>query len=124
MARFTCTRLDSARKEIKLVRLLPGLFDTGIQVEIVHEKLSEGIYPPGYEALSYAWGSTDDPETIAIAYRNELSEPARAGESSSVSVLESSSPDSLYETLQVSHSKLMDCFEISPTAWHGASSLD
>lgn len=39
------------------------------------------------------WGSTNDPETITIAYRNELGEPKRVGESRSASVLESSTPD-------------------------------
>jgi hypothetical protein len=54
MARFVYARLDSAWKEIRLVRLLPDLFDTDIQVKNFHEKLSEGIYPSDYEALSYA----------------------------------------------------------------------
>ena len=92
MAGFIYSPLDSARKEIRLISLLPGLFDTDIQVEIFHEKLSEE-YQPDYEALSYVWGSTEDPETIAIAYRNELGEPARVGESRSASVSESSSRD-------------------------------
>lgn len=90
MSRFIYLPLDTARKELRLVNLLPGPFDTDIQVEILHTKLSEE-YQPDYDALSYVWGSTEDPETIAVAYRNGLGEPGRARQSRSTSVPESSS---------------------------------
>jgi hypothetical protein len=106
MARFIYSPLNPAQKEIRLIGLLPGLFDTDIQVEIFHEKLSEQ-YQPDYEALSYVWGSTEDPETISIAYRNELggpARPARVGISGAASVSESFSRDTdhpIYEILSV-----------------------
>ncbi|PMD32475.1 HET-domain-containing protein [Hyaloscypha variabilis F] len=70
MARFIYSPLKSAQKEIRLISLLPGLFDSDIKVEIFYEKLSEQ-YQPDYEALSYVWGSTEDPEILSIAYRNQ-----------------------------------------------------
>jgi hypothetical protein len=50
MARFIYSPLKSAQKEIRLISLLPGLFDSDIKVEIFYEKLSEQ-YQPDYEAL-------------------------------------------------------------------------
>jgi hypothetical protein len=106
MTRFIYSPLNPAQKEIRLIGLLPGLFDTDIQVEIFHEILSEQ-YQPDYEALSYVWGSTEDPEAISIAYRNELggrARPARVGGSGAASVSESLSWDtdhSIYKTLSV-----------------------
>jgi hypothetical protein len=106
MSCFIYSPLNPAQKEIRLIGLLPGLFDTDIYVEIFHEKLSEQ-YQPDYEALSYVWGSTEDLETISIAYRNELggrTRPARAGGSGAASVSESFSRDSdhpIYEILSV-----------------------
>jgi hypothetical protein len=43
MARFIYSPLKYAQKEIRLISLLPGLFDSDIKVEIFHEKLSEPI---------------------------------------------------------------------------------
>jgi hypothetical protein len=103
MARFIYSPLDPAKKEIRLIGLLPGLFHTNIQVEIFHEKLSEP-YQPDYEALSYVWGSTEDPEIISIAYRNELgghARPARVGGSRATSVSESFSRDTDHPTYEI-----------------------
>ena len=47
------TRLDSGKKQIRLLTLLPGDWDSPIRVKLSDACLSEG---PDYAALSYAWG--------------------------------------------------------------------
>ena len=106
MARFIYSPLKSAQKEIRLISLLPGLFDSDIKVEIFYEKLSEQ-YQPDYEALSYVWGSTEDPEILSIAYRNQHGDrtsPGSVGGSVAASVPEPFSRDTdhpIYETLSI-----------------------
>ena len=63
MPRFTYLPLDDGCQEIRLIRLLPGVFDDDIQVEIFHEPLSEERIPE-YEALLYVWGTTEKPLKI------------------------------------------------------------
>jgi hypothetical protein len=106
MARFIYSPLKSAQKEIGLISLLSGLFDSDIKVKIFHEKLSEQ-YQPDYEALSYVWGSTEDPETISIANRNQHGDrtsPGSVGGSGAASVSEPFSRNNdhpIYETLSI-----------------------
>ena len=53
------------KNEIRLVRLLPGQLTEPILVELYSQAL-RGIESPKYEALSYAWGSRENPELIQI----------------------------------------------------------
>jgi hypothetical protein len=70
MPPFTYLPLDPAGQEIRLIRLLPSQFDDDIHVEIFHESLSEENVPE-YEALSYAWGSTQTSHSIFISQTRE-----------------------------------------------------
>lgn len=51
--------------EIRLAKLFPGRFKDPILVELSHECLL-GYGSPKYEALSYAWGSRENPRYIQI----------------------------------------------------------
>jgi hypothetical protein len=48
MSRYRYLPLNAEREEIRLVRLLPGIFADAIEIKIFHE---ENYHP--YEALSY-----------------------------------------------------------------------
>ncbi|EON66479.1 hypothetical protein W97_05577 [Coniosporium apollinis CBS 100218] len=66
---YSYTPLDIATNEIRLIRLLPGLPPRRLEVEIFHVPLSaeeEGHAGPVYEALSYVWGSTSNPQFVAV----------------------------------------------------------
>jgi hypothetical protein len=65
MPRFNYAPLNVDLEEIRLMRLSPGRFDDTIEVEIFHTPLSED-HTPDYEALSYVWGSVDNPKSIAV----------------------------------------------------------
>ena len=71
MPRFAYLPLDTAREEIRLISLLPGLFNDDIQVEIFHEPLSEE-HVPEHEALSYAWGLTENLDIICATHKAGL----------------------------------------------------
>jgi hypothetical protein len=60
--------VDPTKREIRLVRLLPGSFDDDIELEIFHSHLLVDGDPESiqYEALSYVWGSTVDPHSIHV----------------------------------------------------------
>jgi hypothetical protein len=51
--------------EVRLLKLLPGRFGTSIYVLFEVKTLTE-LSVPRYEALSYTWGSSDNPEDIYI----------------------------------------------------------
>lgn len=65
--RYQYQPLDETRREIRLMLLLPGNFSDPIHVEL-------GIFPfpddndliPDFEALSYCWGSKENPQDIFI----------------------------------------------------------
>jgi hypothetical protein len=65
MPRFIYVPLNLDLEEIRLMRLLPGRFDDAIEVEIFHAPLSED-HTPDYEALSYVWGSVNNPKSVAV----------------------------------------------------------
>lgn len=48
---------------IRLIRIHPGNYREDIEISIDHHRLSES---PGYEALSYTWG--DSQERVIIKY--------------------------------------------------------
>jgi len=67
MPRYDYVPLNKARGEIRLLRLLPGQFDDGIHIEIYQRSMinSRNRFPT-YTALSYVWGSQDNPEVICV----------------------------------------------------------
>lgn len=57
-----------ANEEIRLLRLLPSRnFHDPIQIHIFHQPFSA---KPNYQALSYVWGSEEDPASISIANKS------------------------------------------------------
>jgi hypothetical protein len=54
--------------EIRLVRLLPGLFEKEIHCELLHHKLNLNRGYGLYEALSYVWGDSSDTRSIALSH--------------------------------------------------------
>jgi hypothetical protein len=46
--------LDSSKREIRLLRVLPGVFNETVQCELLKASLEN---PPKYRALSYVWGN-------------------------------------------------------------------
>jgi hypothetical protein len=61
---YTYQPLDVDR--IRLVRLLPGSYDDGIQCELVHYTLRSSRTRLPFEALSYVWGDTTQLSGIQI----------------------------------------------------------
>jgi len=57
--------LQASFGKIRLLALLPGPFGTAICCQL-HETNLHRNSPPRYEALSYAWGSAEDPVVIYI----------------------------------------------------------
>jgi hypothetical protein len=51
--------------QVRLLKLLPGRFGTSIHILFESKSLIESSIPQ-YEALSYAWGPSDNPEDIYI----------------------------------------------------------
>ncbi|KUJ19514.1 HET-domain-containing protein [Mollisia scopiformis] len=64
MEEFQYTPLPPGHKEIRLIRLQPGLPGTDIQIELFHAELST---EPVYEALSYVWGCPDRTRVIHVS---------------------------------------------------------
>lgn len=63
--------LDEARHEIRLMSLLPGAFSSPTRASLVATVFTKDIVP-AFEALSYTWGSTEDPEKILVDDRELL----------------------------------------------------
>ncbi|KAL8668853.1 MAG: hypothetical protein Q9168_006532 [Polycauliona sp. 1 TL-2023] len=63
MSRYRYTPLDPEAKSTRLLSLLPGSFHDEIHVSLGIMYLDE---KPVYEALSYTWGSTDNPVRISV----------------------------------------------------------
>jgi hypothetical protein len=61
-------RLNQGKNEIRLLDLLPGQFSDQIRV-VIRNTSFDPTHPPVYEALSYAWGSTNNPASIAASKR-------------------------------------------------------
>lgn len=57
--------LNEDLNEIRTLTLHPGDFSADIHISIQKVVLTTDT-PPTYEALSYAWGSTEDPVDIRI----------------------------------------------------------
>jgi hypothetical protein len=56
-------RLDSSKREIRLLRILPGAFVSPIHCELFRTSLDG---KPDYEALSYVWGGALDRRNIVV----------------------------------------------------------
>ncbi|KAI4173796.1 MAG: hypothetical protein LQ346_008354 [Caloplaca aetnensis] len=79
MLRYQYQPLDPEAKTIRLMRLLPGSFEDDICVSLKTTVLHDKKIPK-FEALSYAWGSKEDPAQISItphSQSNLLSKWAR-----------------------------------------------
>jgi hypothetical protein len=89
MARYEYTPLTADGSHIRLLRLLPGRFSDDLEVEIFHAPFPsyEALI---YEALSYVWGSTEDPRTILIRGGSRDIGPPHLIEDSSCFALEQS----------------------------------
>ncbi|KAI4259489.1 MAG: hypothetical protein L6R42_004549 [Xanthoria sp. 1 TBL-2021] len=66
MSRYKYTPLDPQTKTTRLLSLRPGSFDNEIHVSLGIMHLTDNDLPD-YEALSYTWGSRDDPVDIWVA---------------------------------------------------------
>jgi len=55
--------LNTSRREIRLLRLLPGNETDAVNCELFTTSLD---CPDDYEALSYVWGSPKDPLSITF----------------------------------------------------------
>ncbi|KAH9217518.1 heterokaryon incompatibility protein-domain-containing protein, partial [Leptodontidium sp. 2 PMI_412] len=62
---YRYSSLDEEIGEIRLVILLPGPFDAPVHA-LLQTTSFTGDSVPQYEALSYTWGSADDPKTIRV----------------------------------------------------------
>ncbi|KAK4692771.1 hypothetical protein P7C71_g4496, partial [Lecanoromycetidae sp. Uapishka_2] len=62
---FQYSPLNENHNEIRILTLLPGDFAADIHVLLETKQLRHDK-PPFYEALSYVWGSTEDPVTIKV----------------------------------------------------------
>jgi len=76
MKPYTYTPL--APQHIRLLTLYPGRLSDLIEVSLDHVLFTSDEYPK-YEALSYCWGSEDDPQTITIHPDNSSLVPAALG---------------------------------------------
>lgn len=61
--------LNNTAGEVRLMTLLPGTFDQKIEAKLNTTLLIPG-HIPKYEALSYCWGPSTDPQTIAVNGRS------------------------------------------------------
>ena len=75
MAPFKYSALDEDTSEIRLMTLLPGRFKDKISI-IIETAVLTKEHIPQYEALSYVWGSKENPVDISVKAREpERSEP-------------------------------------------------
>jgi hypothetical protein len=65
MVPYSFVPLAEERKEIRLLTLFPGLFSADLHVSLENKTLSstERI---DFEALSYVWGSSDNPTRLKV----------------------------------------------------------
>lgn len=62
--------LDAARRDIRLLALLPGRMNDELQANL-YTVTTEG-HPPYYEALSYTWGSGSEHRTILVNHKYQI----------------------------------------------------
>lgn len=65
MASYQYRPLDTASREIRLITLLPGALSDKLNIQLHHNVLDTSS-PPQYEAVSYAWGSPENPASVGI----------------------------------------------------------
>ena len=65
MVRYRYSPLDESLNEIRLLTLHPGDFSADLHVSIRKATLTAEA-PPIYEALSYVWGTTENPVDIKV----------------------------------------------------------
>jgi hypothetical protein len=65
MAPYSYSPLNEQAKEIRVLTLSPSNFSEEINISLENKTLSIDNRPE-FEALSYAWGSTDNPVEIKI----------------------------------------------------------
>ena len=68
MAPYEYSALDESASEIRLMTLLPGRFEDDISITIETVVLTKE-HIPQYEALSYVWGSPENPMDISVKAR-------------------------------------------------------
>lgn len=72
MTAYQYSPLDVGASEIRLLKLLPGPFDTKIRIDVVNVVLTKK-HVPQFEALSYAWGSAKSRRNILISTKMRTS---------------------------------------------------
>ena len=65
MAPYQYSPLNESLQEIRVLTLHPGDFSAEIQI-LIHKVALVPEGPPKYEALSYVWGTTDNPSDIKV----------------------------------------------------------
>lgn len=65
MDTYRYKRLNNKKSQIKLITFLPGTFGREIRIRLKTVVLSES-HIPRYQALSYAWGSTENHVNVCI----------------------------------------------------------
>jgi hypothetical protein len=65
MGQYQYPSLDEEAKEIRLLTLLPARFGSEVRITIRNVQLHEDNIPQ-YEALSYVWGSMENPVSIQV----------------------------------------------------------
>ncbi|KAL2071239.1 hypothetical protein VTL71DRAFT_12474 [Oculimacula yallundae] len=63
--RYRYSTLDERSQEVRILILLPGVVDDPIHILLQTTSFTDDNIPD-YEALSYAWGSTDNPKSIQV----------------------------------------------------------
>jgi hypothetical protein len=64
-APYSYIPLDKSAREVRLLTLLPGNLGEDIHVQLFTQILTQK-FTPRYEALSYAWGTAEDPVNIYV----------------------------------------------------------
>ena len=79
MSSYTYSPLDVIASKIRLLTLLPGPFEADIRINLDSTVLSED-HVPQFEALSYAWGSSETPAEVFISLeKRRIAATAPAG---------------------------------------------
>ena len=60
---FKLHQLNPSSREIRLLRILPGDYQTVLHTHLEHDLLEEA---PTYHALSYEWGADDNLQPVTI----------------------------------------------------------
>jgi hypothetical protein len=90
---YTYQSLSKDPDEIRLLWLMPASSSGGVEIEIINVLFSA---PPAYEALSYAWGSSERPHRVTVrtssdtSHGTQLTQPLSDEEGASVQPPQSS----------------------------------